>query len=298
MRRFIAIILGAVVLAGCERDIEQELASREEARVVKDVVARVGKGSIGAADVRSLMRTEGIGAEAAVQQLVDEEILTQEAARLGFVVDGEGELGVERLMVRALLHDLEEKNTAESVSDEELREDYARYQDRFITPERRRSWHILVKDSGEEAKALASSILRDLRSAKDPRSVFERYEDGDPEGSEIEVLAEDLPAVPRNAGLKKPYKNALFEAKSEGPVSDVVRTSYGWHAIVVAEILPEERRSPADVEEESRDRISQAKRITEIVRIVKALQAEGLGKYNDEGVARLLSMAGLPERAD
>ena len=81
-------------------------------------------------------------------------------------------------------------------------------------------------------------------------------------------------------------------------MSDVVRTSYGWHAIVVAEILPEERRSPADVEEESRDRISQAKRITEIVRIVKALQAEGLGKYNDEGVARLLSMAGLPERAD
>ena len=115
---------------------------------------------------------------------------------------------------------------------------------------------------------------------------------------EIEVVAEDLPALPRKSALERPFSEALFEAKAEGLLKDLVETSYGWHAVFVAEIQPEKVKSRAEVEEETRDRISQAKRLTEVVRIVQTLNAEGLVSYDDAGVDRLLAMEGLPERGN
>ena len=102
----------------------------------------------------------------------------------------------------------------------------------------------------------------------------------------------------KNAGLEKSYKDAIFAPKSEGPLKSLVETSYGWHAIVVDEILPAEQRSLADVEEASRIRISQGKRTALLVQTVQALKAEGLIRYDEQGVERLLSRIGLPERAD
>ncbi len=294
----IAIVVGATTLAGCQPEVHQATAGQVDTRRVANLVARVGGVSIGAAEVEGLMQVEDLSAEAALQQLIDEELLAQEAARLGFSVEPEAERGIERMMVRAMLHDMEKEHTPELVSDEELREDYARFEDRFRVPERRRSWHILVKDSGEEAQAIAGSILRELHRADDPRTVFERYAQGAAEGTELEVLAEDLPAVTEKASLQKSYRNAIFAAKTEGPLKDLVQTSYGWHAIVVAEILPAEQRSMAEVEDETRVRISQAKRAATLVQTVQSLKAEGLVSYDERGVERLLSMERLPERAN
>lgn len=291
-------MLGAVTLAGCERDSDNGLVSRAASRAVARPVARVGGRSIGAEEVEALAAADAISPEAALQQLIDEELLAQEAERLGFTIEREGERTMERLMVRSMLHDMERQNTPESISEEELREDYALHEDKFRIPERRRTWHILVTDKGDEAEALAASILRELQQARDPHTVYERYVDGAPEGVLLEVLAEELPPVTKEAGLEKSYKDAIFSAKSEGPLKNLVETSYGWHVIVVAEILPAEQLSMADVEEATRSRISQGKRTAMLVKTVQALQAEGLTRYDDEGVERLLSTAGLPERAD
>jgi parvulin-like peptidyl-prolyl isomerase len=299
VRIVMAIVLGAAALAACERDSEVDQTGQGDSdRPVAGVVARVGGRVIGLSEVEALMEAEELGAEAALQKRVDQELLAQEAERLGFTLEREGERMVERLMVRTMLHDFEKENGPDSISDEELREDYALYIDKFRIPERRRSWHILVKDSGDAAKSLAESILRELRQAKDPRTVFDRYAGGGPEGTELEILTEDLPAITTSASFQKPYKDAVFAAKSTGPLNEVVGTSYGWHAIVVAEIVPAEQRSIEEVEDESRDRLSQAKRALKLVRTVQALQAEGLVEYDAEVVDRLLSMAGLPERAE
>lgn len=291
-------MLGAVALAGCERDADHQLAPKDVSGDVARPIARVGSRSIGAAEVEALAGAEAINPEAALQQLIDEALLAQEAERLGFTVEREGERKIERLMVRSMLHDMERENTPESISEEELREDYALYEDKFRIPERRRTWHILVKDKGDGAEALAASILRELQRAKDPHTVFERYADGAPGGVDLEVLAEELPPITKQAGLEKPYKDAIFSAESEGPLKKLVETSYGWHAIVIAEILPAERLSMAEVEEASRFRISQGKRAAMLVRTIQALTAEGLAQYDEKGVERLLSTTGLPQRAD
>lgn len=291
-------MLGAVALSGCERDADHELASKAASGGVARPVALVGSRSIGSAEVEALARAEAIDADAALQRLIDEALLAQEAERLGLTVEREGERKIERLMVRSMLHDMERENTPESISAEELREHYALHEEKFRIPERRRTWHILVKDNGDEAEALAASILRELQRAKDPHTVFERYADGAPEGVDFEVLAEELPPVSEQAGLEKPYKDAIFSTESEGPLKNLVETSHGWHAIVVAEILPAERLTMAEVEEASRLRISQGKRAAMLVRTVQALTAQGLTQYDEEGVERLLSRTGLPQSAD
>lgn len=299
MRNIITVgMLGAVILAGCERDSDYDFASQAASGEVARPVARVGGRSIGSAEVEDLAAAEAIDIEDALQRLIDQELLAQEAERLGFTVDRDGERTIERLMVRAMLHEMEKENTPESISEKELREDYAVYEDKFRIPERRRTWHILVKDKGDEAEALAASILRELQRAQDPHTVFERYADGAPQGNELEVLAEELPPVTEKAGLEKSYKDAIFAAKSTGPLKSLVETSYGWHAIVVAEILPAEQLSMSDVEEASRLRISQGKRTAMLVKTVQALKAEGLIRYDEGGVERLLSRSGLPKRAD
>lgn len=299
VRILIAIIgLSATALAGCKGDSEGPGTEQRGTRVVTNVVARVGGRPIGASEVGARMAAEGVSAEAAIDQLIDEELLVREAERLGLTVSEDGERTIERVMVRSMLHDLENENTPESISEEEVREDYALHADRLQVPERRRSWHILVKDSSEAGQARAESILRELRRAADPRTVYERYVDGAPDGTELEIKAEELPAISKNAGFKKRYKNALFEAKSEGPLKDVVKTSHGWHAIVLVEILPEEHTTIDEVEGEIRERLSQKKRFEQLVEIVQALEAKGLVQYDEEGVERLLSMAALPERAE
>ncbi len=299
VRIVIAIIgLSAAALAGCNGDSEEAQTELRGTRVVTDVVARVGGRPIGASEVEARAAAEGVSIETELQQLIDEELLVQEAERLGLTMSEDGERSIERVMVRAMLHDLEKANTPESISEEEVREDYALHADKLQVPERRRSWHILVKDSSEAGQAQAESILRELRRADDPRTVYERYVDDAPEGTGFEVKAEELPAISKKAGFKKRYKNALFEAKSEGPLKKVVQTSHGWHAIVLVEILPEEHTTLDEVEDETRERLSQKKRFEQLVEIVQALEAKGLVQYDEQGVERLLSMAGLPERSE
>ncbi len=295
MVRTVAIIVafGAIVLAGCAPRKPDSETTTAPQQAVENVVARVGDRAIGASDVRARMAAEGLDAEGALQQLVDEELLLSEARRLGFSEDRQTKRALERQMVRAMLRDLEAQNTPASITVEELREDFALHREKLQVPERRRSWHILVREPGDAGRLQAESILRDLRTAKEPRSVFDRYA---ADGS-AELKAEELPPITRKASIEKPYLDAVFEAESEGLIDRVVKTSYGWHAIFVAEIQPAERRTLADVEEESRERLSQKKRFERLNAIIQGLEADGLVELEEEMVERLVSAKGLPQPA-
>ena len=298
MVRIVIVVFGAAAFVGCTGESGESQVDERDIPAVLDVVARVGGYSIGASEVESRMVAEEVGAEAALEHLIDKALLIQEAERFGFAEDRDGERSIERLMVRTMLRDLERENTPESISEEEVGEAYALHAKKFQVPERRRSWQILVEEQGEAGEALAESILRELRQADDPRTVYDRYSDGGPEGLTLPVKAEDLPAITKQAKFAKAYKIALFATESEGPLNNAVKTSHGWHAIVVAEILPADMRSLDDAEEEIRELLSETKRFAELVTIVQSLEAQGLVQYDDQGVERLLSMPGLPERAE
>ena len=263
-----------------------------------DAVARVGGHDIGASEVASRMASDGVDAKTALEALVDEALLAQEAQRRGISPSAQQQRAIERVMVRAMLHDLENGVTPESVPKEDVRADFEAQRERLHIPERRSSWHILVKDSTAAARALAKSIQTEVRRAENPRRVFERYAgEGAPEVG-LEVIAEELPPISPRAGIEQPYKDALFAARTTGPLEELVETSYGWHVIVLTEILPEERRTLAEVEDEIRERLSQKKRFENLAAIIERGEQAGLVAYDDEGVASLLAMPGLPERVE
>lgn len=292
------VLLVALGLCGCQRDQSDVSTVPESARVVADVVARVGSQAIGASDVAARMAVEGLDAKTALERLIDEELLAQEAGRRGITLDAAAHRTTERIMVRAMLRDFEEDLTPERVPMEEVQADFDEYEEKFQVPERRDSWHILVKDSTTAGQEMAASILAEVRRSDDPKTVYAKYQDGDQEGAALGVTAEDLPAITPKAGIEKPYKDALFGAKSIGVLKQPVQTSYGWHVIVLTDIVPGGRRGLSDVEDEIRQRLSQKKRFEKLVETVRAAEAKGLIQYDDESVKRLLSTSGLPKRAE
>jgi hypothetical protein len=290
------VLVGTLTLLACEaRQASAPVVPRDE-RVVTEVVARVGDRPIGAAEVAARMAAKGLDAEAALERLIDEELLVQEARRRGITEGRDDERALERIMVRAMLHDLEEDLTPDSVPDAEVRADFETQRESLEVPERRKSWHILVKDASDSGWRLAEAIQDEVRAAADPRSVFRRYAEGGEADPPLEVSAEDLPPITRRAGIEQAYKDALFAAESTGPLDTLVETSYGLHVIVLTEILPSEHKTFRDVEGEIRDRLSQKKRFERLAEVVRAGEAAGLVEYDEEGVARLLEMPGLPER--
>lgn len=292
------VLITAVTLIACAREEPNAPVSAPGTRVVTNVVARVGERPIGAADVAARMADEGLDAKTALARLVDEELLVQEAMRVGIREDGEEERAAERRMVRAMLRDFEKELTPERVSMEEVRADFEAHREKLQVPERRVSWHILVKDSSEDGKRLAETIRAEVLEADDPKVVYARYGKGGDATPELEVTAEELPPITPRAAIEQPYKDALFAADAPGLLDSLVETSYGWHVIVLTEILPGERKTLRDVEDEIRARLSQKKRFERLVEVVQKRQSDGLVEYDDEGVARLMAMPGLPTRAE
>lgn len=292
------ILVGTLTLLACGREKASETVAVRDAPVVTNVVARVGERSIGASDVAARMTAENLDAKEALDRLIEEELLAQEATRVGILEDPEEERAVERVMVRTMLRDLERDVTPASISKEDVRSDFEAQREKLQVPERRTSWHILVKDSSQEGKRLAESIRAEVLAADDPKAVFRRYASGGDAEPSLEVIAEDLPPIAPRAGIEQAYKDALFAAKSTGPLGSLVETSYGWHVIVLTEILPGERKTLLDVEDEIRERLSQKQRFERLVKIIRAREADGLVEYDHEGVVRLRTMPGLPTRTE
>lgn len=287
-----------MLVAACGRDPSDSVSGPSETGSRIGVVARVDGRVVTASEVAARMNADGITAEDALEALIEETLLVAEARRLGLTVTEEDERAIDRLMVRSLLRDIEGEITPESMSRQEVRRDFESHADKLQSPERRRSWHIVVKDRTEAGKALAESILKTVRQADDPRVVYERHAEGREDDTAIEVEAEELPAITMKARIERPYKEALFAAESPGVVDHLIETSHGWHVIVLEEIVPAERRTLEEAEEEIRERLSQKKRFERVVAIIDGLRAQGLVSYEDQGVERLLSAAGLPERAE
>ena len=74
MERIVIVIavIGAAALAGCQRDSGASQSEQRHDHVMGDIVARVGGRSIGAPEVEDRMAAGEVGAEAALERIIDE----------------------------------------------------------------------------------------------------------------------------------------------------------------------------------------------------------------------------------
>ena len=286
--RTIVVACIAVVAVACDSSSKAP-EEQSDLSIASDGVpiARVGRETIRVSDLRAEMKKSGLGAEEALNALLEESLLLQEAQRMGFEQTAADRRKIDRLMVRTFLTDLERNVTPETIPTPEVEADFETHEERFQVLEQRRSVHILVKDQSDAARSFASKILRELRE-KGADEVFERYRSGEAADLGFEVVAEELPPISQKARFDPAFKKALFEATEAGPLRQPVKTSYGWHAIVLTEVQPGEQRTLRDVEDEIRSRLAQKGRLQQLHDLVEKLEGEVGVRFNDAGVQHVL----------
>jgi peptidyl-prolyl cis-trans isomerase D len=123
-----------------------------------------------------------------------------------------------------------------TVTDNDLRDYYAKAKDRFVVPEKRRASHILIqipagKDGDAVGRKKAEDVLAQARSGKDFGALAKQY------SQDVGSAAKggDLGWVERASlvGLG----DALFSAPV-GEIRGPVKTQFGYHIIRVDEIQP------------------------------------------------------------
>ena len=288
-------------LGGCNRNSSsvregEGAAGSSGAEMVDDAVAVVDGRSIALSELRELLRRSELSAREALDRLVSERLLMREARRRGFAEDPEVQLVAKRAAVQALL-------TAEAdklgVEEQELREAYEAAHNRFHVPEKRETIHLLAKIPADAAPELSRAGQALVREAIDALSAAElgegevepilrRFRERNHE--RFPVTVEKLPAFARIGRLVKEYEDAMFEPSKPGVVLRPVRTSYGWHAIYVSAIHPEQHWSFGEVSDRLRAEILLEKRTEWVESFIDRLRKDADIRFDESAVEWLLQV--------
>ncbi len=125
-----------------------------------------------------------------------------------------------------------------AVPDVELEAYYRQNLNRYSSPEQRSARHILFKTSEEDSEDVlsgkyqqAEQVLELARSGEDFAELAKQYSEGPtgPKGGDLGSFSKGR--------MVKPFDDAIFSL-SEGEISDVVETQFGFHIIKLEKIEP------------------------------------------------------------
>jgi peptidyl-prolyl cis-trans isomerase C len=211
------------------------------------------------------------GKNAILEQLINEELLLQEAKKSGYeknedyktqVVKFEKQfnLAKQQALINLILKEnVESKIT---VSEEDISAYYAANPKQFEAFEQREASHILLKTEAEAAK-----YLQLLRQKKASFSDLAKKHSIDPTAKN----GGDLGWF-KKGDLVPAFEKAAFALKYKGSISDVVKTQFGFHIIKLTDIKTVEKRKLENVKSQIQQALYSQKRnavLSEYVDIVK-----------------------------
>jgi len=201
-----------------------------------------------------------------LNNLIDRELLLLEASKRGLDKDEEILNKVERfkkgLIIEALLQDL--FRGKDEVKEEEIEEYYREHKKDFFVGERIRVRHIVVRTLEE-----AREIKRRLEEGEDFVTLAKKYSI-----SPAARKGGDLGYIERGK-VGKEFEKAAFALKNPGDISDIVKTSFGYHIIRL-----EDRKEPHQKTlDEAREEIRKILREKKRERILKDYLAKLREKY-------------------
>ncbi len=249
--RSLGIVVAAtsLCLGGCsgERsDVDAALGAglAGHAHVGGGVVATVDGVAVTLDDVRRVRAETGLAPRAALDRLVEELLLASEAQRRGLSRAPRVRRATRQALAQALLaREVEARVTPESISAQDLDAAYETERRRFDVPARRASVHVLARmgrpspdDLEAAGRRFAEQALADFSTDTSPDAWLARH--SAITGRRFEVRAERVPPLGPGDAADPGYIAALEGNDAPGAVPHAVRTSFGWHAIVVTEVIP------------------------------------------------------------
>lgn len=275
------IVLGAIACAeetSPPADADRQLPSWST--VHKDqTAARVNEAPISVSDVQQLLdETDGgLSPDGALQALIRNELLAQEARRRGYENDPEVEDARRLALTRAVLTQKIEREISSGTIDEaQLRAYYEEKKARFVHGVKRKVIHFLALVgnhglSDDEARSIA---MEAYKSAKQTRSEADFRKAMEPLMKQYgnKVKLESLPRFEATSKtFVKPFVDATFAVPGVFRTSPPVKTRFGWHVIFVTEEIPAIHRPLEEVREELLQEMVPPTRRTAAAKLIRDL---------------------------
>jgi hypothetical protein len=258
---------------------DRPVAEREPAPVGR-VVSTVDGAPITVDEVELVARETGLAPRDALRRLQEERALSARATAAGLADDPEVVGAARRASVRALLASRVEGEVGpDDVAADAIAARYEAERARFARPERRRATHVLARldpgappEADAAAQRFARAAIERLEDAPDPVAEAHAIQ-AETTGRTFAVLAEDLPPLSRTDAVAPEVLGALYAQSAPGVVRDAVRTRFGWHALVLVEIVPPWEAPREEAEATIRAELLaelRARRLDELVREIAA----------------------------
>lgn len=158
-----------------------------------------------------------------------------------------------------------------TVPETEIAAFYQQNLSQYQTPAQVRASHILFKLEGKDEKAVQAQAEEVLKQAKAPNADFAALAKQYSEDDSNNTNGGDLDYFGRGRMVAE-FEQAAFAMKP-GEISNLVKTSFGFHIIKVVDNQPESTRPLAAVRAELEDQLKWQKAQAEAERIAKSLEA-------------------------
>ena len=211
------------------------------------VVAQVGGRPVWGSCVATQAKRGGRTREVALRECIDFELLAQAAEARGLATHPEVVAATRVSIVSRLVErDFEQEYRGPEDLRPQLDQVLESARDAMNRPELRGSAHALVRvpdkaapELDRDARALAERIHAAL--ATEPglhASHLEETARRLARETKLELVFESHPVTPREGRFVPEYITALFSIPEVGRVSAVTHTTYGWHVILLTEVIP------------------------------------------------------------
>ena len=177
----------------------------------------------------------------------------------------------EKRKVRYALVDVDQVRQQVTIPEADIEAFYKQNQTQYSTPEQIRASHILLKTEGKDEAAVrkqAEDLLQRVKAGADFAALAKQY-------SEDEVSSTkggDLDYFGRGAMVPE-FEASAFAMKT-GDVSDLVKTSFGFHIIKVVDRREAATRALADVRAEIEDQLKWQKAQQQAEQTAKTVETQ------------------------
>jgi parvulin-like peptidyl-prolyl isomerase len=268
----------------CGEQVGGLLHGHESAEVVEisgDVVSRINGSAIGVTEVERLAHVGNLPPHAALARLQAERLLGQEAHERGYARRSHTEYVAREALVQELLVHVVEPV---EISQAELEAAYQKQKMRFSQPEKRRATHVLAKlskgagpNAERSAEAFIKQTIRALQSSNDTQATLAaaRAESS----ADFAVVVEELPPSADDGTFVPEFSRAMFGMSATGLFPEPVHTEFGYHAILLTEIVPASEQPQSVAFETLRQEISTSKRTQKLQTLVADLRKSTRVKF-------------------
>jgi len=194
----------------------------------------------------------------------------------------------DRRKIKYVLVDVEQLRARAVVLPGEVEKYYRDNDQQWTTGEQVRASHILLKTEGKDeaaVKAQAEALLKQVKAGADFAALATKSS----EDEASKAQGGDLDYFGRGRMVKE-FEDAAFSLPV-GQVSDLVKSSFGFHIIKVTDKKPETRQSLDQVRQRITDQLAQERAVTQASTLADQIAAEAKTAADLDRVAKSRGLA-------